>query len=110
METTAVIGAGAWGTTLARLLAHRGVPVSLWAYEPEVVESIQRKRENTLFLPGVDLQTSLTASSSLEEVIRGAAVIVFAVPSHAAQSVLRQLAPLLTSARPLISVTKGIEE
>lgn len=110
MEKAAVIGAGAWGTTLARLLAHRGAPVSLWAYEAEVVESIQRKRENTRFLPGVELPASLTGSSSLEEVIRDAAFIVFAVPSHAAQGILRRLAPLLTSSLPLISATKGIEE
>jgi glycerol-3-phosphate dehydrogenase (NAD(P)+) len=110
IEKTAVIGAGAWGTTLARLLAQRGLPVSLWAYEAEVVESIQRKRENVLFLPGVELPPSLTASSSLEDVVRQAGLLLFAVPSHAAQGVLRRLAPLLTTPIPLISATKGIEE
>src|SRR5881397_4139234 len=59
-QRVAVIGAGAWGTTLARLLADTGLHVRLWAYEREVVEAIRHKHENTLFLPGVRLPTSLS--------------------------------------------------
>jgi glycerol-3-phosphate dehydrogenase (NAD(P)+) len=105
-----VIGAGAWGTTLARLLALRGLSVTLWAHEPEVVESIRRRAENIQFLPGVALPPSLRASNSLADVVRDADLLVFAVPSHAARSVLVRLAPLLTKPLPLISATKGIEE
>ncbi|MEW6542934.1 MAG: NAD(P)H-dependent glycerol-3-phosphate dehydrogenase [Nitrospirota bacterium] len=109
-QKSAVIGAGAWGTTLARHLAGKGGEVSLWAYEPEVVEAVNHKRENTLFLPGVSLPPSLTATGSLAGAVRGAELLVFAVPSHAARSVLRQLGPLLSGPVPLVSATKGIEE
>src|SRR5581483_7772408 len=108
-RTAAVIGAGAWGTTLARHLAERGLDVRLWAYEAAVVGAIRDRRENTMFLPGVALP-SMTVTHSLEEAGGGADVVLFAVPSHAARSVLTQLAPVLTRPVPVISATKGIEE
>lgn len=108
--TVAVIGAGAWGTTLARHLAGKGTSVRLWAYEPEVVKAISDKRENTLFLPGVTIPSSVSPIGSLAEALRGAAWLIFAVPSHAARSVLQQLSSLLASPIPLLSATKGIEE
>ena len=109
-ERAAVIGAGAWGTTLGRLLAEQGFVVRVWAYEGEVVESILLKHENTLFLPGVSLPKSLMPTGSLSEALEGASLVVFAVPSHAARSVLSGLSPLLTGEIPVISATKGIEE
>jgi glycerol-3-phosphate dehydrogenase (NAD(P)+) len=106
----AVIGAGAWGTTLSRHLAGVGCRVRLWAYEPEVVAAIRGKGENSLFLPGVPLPSSVEATGSLDEAAGDAELLVFAVPSHAARSVLRRLAPALARPLPLISATKGIEE
>jgi len=105
-----VIGAGAWGTALARHLAQKGVSVRLWAYEPEVIETIKTKHENTIFLPGVKLPTDVTVTNSLAEAVRGVEGIVFAVPSHAARSVLQYLAPLVSGSTRIISATKGIEE
>src|SRR5689334_19180834 len=110
MERAAVIGAGAWGTTLARHVAEKGLSVTLWAYEPEVVDSIRTKHENLMFLPGVPLPPSLHATESLGDAIRDADLLVFAVPSHAARPVLRELSPLLLRAIPIISATKGIED
>ncbi|MGH7252577.1 MAG: NAD(P)H-dependent glycerol-3-phosphate dehydrogenase [Nitrospiraceae bacterium] len=109
-QRVAVIGAGAWGTTLAHLLADKGLHVRLWAYEREVVEAIRQKHENTLFLPGVRLPTSLSPTSSLGEALQDRELLVFAVPSHAARAVLRQIGPLLSGPIPLVSATKGIEE
>ncbi len=105
-----VIGAGAWGTALARHLAVKDLPIRLWAYEQDVAESIQRRHENTRFLPGIPLPSSLKATSSLGEAVERAELILFAVPSHAARSVLMQLAPLLVHPIPLVNATKGIEE
>jgi len=110
IKNVTVIGAGAWGTTLARLLAGKGLHVRLWAYEPEVVEAIRTKQENTLFLPDVKLPPLIAPTTSLAEVVRESELLIFAVPSQAARSVLRPLAPLLSDPVPLISVTKGIEE
>ncbi len=106
----AVIGAGAWGTTLARHLAGNGAPVQLWAYELEVVEAINEKRENILYLPGVSIPPTVSSTGSLAEAVRGAEWLIFAVPSHAARSVLQQISPLLSSPIPLLNATKGIEE
>jgi len=109
-QTVTVIGAGAWGTTLARLLADKGVQVRLWAHESDVVEAIRTKQENTLFLPGVKVPPSISPTASLADALKETQLLIFAVPSHAARSVLRPLAPLLLAPLPFISATKGIEE
>lgn len=105
-----VIGAGAWGTALAKHLAEKGLAVRLWAYEQDVVEAVNTSHENSIFLKGLPLPRSLTATASLDEAIQGSHGILFAVPSHAARSVLRVLASHLADSRPLVCATKGIEE
>jgi glycerol-3-phosphate dehydrogenase (NAD(P)+) len=110
IQTIGVIGAGAWGTALARHLAEKGLTVTLWAYEQEVVEAIHSKRENTLYLPSVRLPATLTATNALAQAVHSADSLVFAVPSHAARAVLQQIQPLLRETVPLVSATKGIEE
>ena len=84
--TVAVLGAGSWGTTLANLLAHKGVPIQLWAYEPEVVESINARHVNELYLPDSPLHSGITALSDAAEVVAGAEAVVAVTPSHAARS------------------------
>ena len=110
MTTIAVLGAGSWGTTLADLLARKGEDVRLWAYEPEVVEAVNREHENPAYLAGVPLAPTLRAlDRSVRGSRRGADVIVSAPPSHAFRQVL---APLARSVRPgtlVVSATKGIE-
>ncbi len=110
IRKVAVIGAGAWGTALASLLADKDLQVRLWAYEEEVVEAIRSKRENTVFLPGITLPPSLSPTGSLAEAIQDSDLMVFVVPSHAARVVLQQMRPLLSRAIPVVSATKGIEE
>ena len=105
-----VVGAGSWGTTLADLLARNGHEVSLWAREPEVVESIRRERINRLFLPDSPLASGLDASGDLAAVCTGADVLVVAVPSHVIRQVAADLARILGMARPLVvCVSKGLE-
>ena len=58
-----VLGAGAWGTALAQVCARAGLPVTLWAREPEVVEAVNGRRENPLFLPGVQLEPGVRATA-----------------------------------------------
>lgn len=105
-----VIGAGAWGTSLARHLAENGLTVKLWAYESEVVEAISTKHENSIFLPGVSLPSTLTATSSFEEALSGTDLLLLAAPSHAMRSVMKSMEPVLSDALPIIVATKGIEE
>src|SRR5881397_4157543 len=91
----AVIGAGAWGTALAWLLAGKGEQVRLWAFEREVAYGIVASHENKLFLPGVPLPAALEPTTSLAEAVDGVQLVVFVVPSHAAARVAASLAPHL---------------
>ncbi|MXX11540.1 MAG: NAD(P)-dependent glycerol-3-phosphate dehydrogenase [Nitrospira sp. SB0667_bin_9] len=110
IHTASVIGAGAWGTTLARHLVNQGLTIKLWAYENEVVESINLKRENALFLPDVTLPTALSATHSLQDAVAATGLIVLAVPSHVMRAVVRQLIPFLSEPLPIVVASKGIEE
>ena len=102
-QRVAVIGAGAWGTALARHLAEQQISVCVWAHEPEVVQAIDQRRENVVFLPGVRLPATLTATSHLSDALIGADCVIFAVPSHVARLVLSRLGPLLPQSIPFVS-------
>jgi glycerol-3-phosphate dehydrogenase (NAD(P)+) len=105
----AVLGAGSWGTTLANLLACKGDDVRLWAYEAEVVRTVNQERENRLFLPGVPLAAGIRAFDDAGEAVTGAEVVVSAPPSHAARAVLRGLGDAMPRDALIVSATKGIE-
>jgi len=105
-----VIGAGSWGTALARLAALQDHQVRLWAYETEVVESIRVRRVNELFLPDIELPSSLLVTNDLAETTRGAEILLIAVPSQHAREVLGKVTPHVPPDAMLVSATKGIEE
>ncbi len=104
-----VVGAGAWGTALAKLLADRGLRTTLWAREPEVVASIAGSRENRAFLPGARLPATLAATGDVDAALHGADVVVSAVPTQYARAVFAGRAAALRQARAVVSVAKGIE-
>lgn len=105
----AVIGAGAWGTTLANLLAAKNRPVNLWVYEPDLAARMVRDRENDLYLPGVPLHPNLYPTSDMAEAVRDVGIFVSVPPSHTVRGVWEQLGPLLPSGALVISATKGID-
>ncbi|OLC85252.1 MAG: glycerol-3-phosphate dehydrogenase [Gemmatimonadetes bacterium] len=106
----AVVGGGAWGTALADLLARKGEQVTLWARESEVVESVNHRHVNEMFLPGGSLASSLRAEADLAVAIRGAETVVSVAPSHAVRPVMLQAAAALGGARPLVvSASKGLD-
>src|SRR5688572_7496337 len=104
----AVVGAGSWGTTVAMLSAANNHTV-LWARRKPVADEIVTARANSTYLPGVELPASLAATSSIEEAVRDAEVIVMAVPSHGFRSVLEEAAPHATPGIPVVSLAKGLE-
>ncbi len=106
----AVVGAGAWGTALADLLARNKHEVRLWAYEPDVVDSINRDHENVRFLRGHPLTDSVHALGDLTATTNGAELVVFATPSQALRSIVRAVARALPPSAPLVVATKGIEK
>ena len=108
-EPVAVLGAGSWGTTLADLLARKGVPVLLWAFEPGVAEAINRERTNPLYLPGAVLDSRLRATADAAAAVRGASVVVSASPSHVVRAVLGSVAGVVRPDAVIASATKGIE-
>jgi len=105
----AVIGGGAWGTALADLLARKGEQVTLWAREPEVVESVNQRHMNDLFLPGAPLAPTLAAARDIASVVRDAEVIVSAAPSHAVRPVMTQVARSITRTPLIVSASKGLD-
>jgi glycerol-3-phosphate dehydrogenase (NAD(P)+) len=106
---TTVVGAGAWGTALAKLLADKGVPTLLWAREPDVVGAVELERENTTFLPGVRLPEALRATGDLDGALRSAAVIVNAVPTQFIRSAYADRTAAIAEAQTIVTVSKGIE-
>lgn len=104
-----VIGAGAWGTALANLLAANGHDVTLWALEPDVVESINTAHENRRFLAGLPLSPRLRASHDQAETVRGATFVVLATPSQHLRRIAAECAPLLERDAILVVASKGIE-
>ncbi|HET7632004.1 MAG TPA: NAD(P)H-dependent glycerol-3-phosphate dehydrogenase [Gemmatimonadaceae bacterium] len=105
----AVIGAGAWGTALAQLLAHNGHDVVLWAFEQEVVESVNSRHENALYLGGVALPESLRATSDQLDAVRGAGVVVYATPAQLLRGIAAAGAHYLRAGAVLVVASKGIE-
>src|SRR5882757_204199 len=109
----AIIGAGAWGTALSIALTRKEKhSVSLWAFEKEVVESIQRLRINQAFLPGQELPKAVSATGDLETALGDAELLVGVMPSHHCRKVFEQMAgkKLLRDGVPFVSATKGIEQ
>src|SRR2546430_2007776 len=94
----AVLGAGAWGTALARLLAEHESSVALWARRPDLCAAIRETGENARYLPDVKLPPNLTCVDDLSEALREANLVVFVVPSHATREVARAAAPHLDPA------------
>lgn len=104
-----VVGAGAWGTALADLLARGGYEVRLWAREPDVVESINGTHENSRFLAGHVLDRALEAYSELGDVVSDSSMVLFAPPSFGLRKLANEARDSLASDALVVVATKGIE-
>lgn len=82
MKSVGVIGGGAWGTALAQVAAAGGEETLLWAREPEVVEAVNRRRENGIFLPGIGLHEAIRATGELAELRRCDGILVVTPAQH----------------------------
>lgn len=108
--TTAVMGAGAWGTALAKVLADAGVvDVILWARRSEVAEEINATRCNSAYLPGVVLPSSIRATNDAAEALSSASTVLLGVPAQTMRANLEQWTGLFREGATLVSLAKGIE-
>ncbi|MFC5338428.1 NAD(P)H-dependent glycerol-3-phosphate dehydrogenase [Leucobacter denitrificans] len=105
----AVVGAGSWGTTFAKVLCDAGSDVTIWARRGEVADEIRVAKRNSQYLPGVNLPKSLKASTDIAEVLRGARLVFLAVPSQTLRQNLLDIEPYLDRSSVLVSLVKGVE-
>jgi glycerol-3-phosphate dehydrogenase (NAD(P)+) len=107
----AVLGAGSWGTALSIVLSrtHQRHSITLWARSPELTESLRRHRENNLYLPGAALPAEVEVTNDFEATVRGAEVVLGAVPSANARAIYGQAARLLAPEAIVVTATKGLE-
>src|SRR5260370_34272059 len=124
MATIAIMGTGAWGTTLARLIALEQVRIArgegitdaatvpgvvLWEHQPERAHELQWKRENRDYLPGFPLPANLRVTADLADAVRGHSLILLVTPSQTVRENARALAPLVGPETIVVSGSKGIE-
>ncbi len=109
-EPVAIIGGGAWGTALAVNLGRRGVPVSLWMHEDDLVRRMLARRDNPVFLPGIEIPHAVVPTREIGAAVSGASLVVFAVPTPFARGLHVQIRPELRPGVPVVVATKGIEE
>jgi glycerol-3-phosphate dehydrogenase (NAD(P)+) len=110
MANVAIVGAGAWGTALGAHAARLDHRVCMWALEPPVVEDVNTRHENPLFLPDVPLPESMRATSDPREAVTGADLVVLVPPSKFLRSVSSMIAPHLGAQALVVVATKGVEE
>ena len=106
----AVLGAGSWGTTFAKILADGGADVALWARRPELAREITQSKRNSDYLPGINLPRSLWASPNLPEVLAGAEQVYLSVPAQSLRENLRNLRDLIPAGAIVVSLMKGVEK
>jgi glycerol-3-phosphate dehydrogenase (NAD(P)+) len=104
-----VIGAGNWGTTLAHILAGKGLQVNLWVFEEKLCEIIRSTGENSYYLPGNRLHEGVRAQNSLEDVVKANRLLIVVVPSHVYRGVATRMLPHLREDAIIVNATKGIE-
>ncbi|HQP11090.1 MAG TPA: 2-dehydropantoate 2-reductase N-terminal domain-containing protein, partial [Candidatus Omnitrophota bacterium] len=111
IKNISVIGDGGWGTTLAVHLSQKHYPVKLWGPFPSYIRRMVQTRTNEKFLPGIPLNSHVHLTDDLKETITTADLIIFAIPSKYAVSVLKRIKKTHVdlSEKIVLSVTKGID-
>ena len=110
MARIAVIGAGSWGTTFAKVLVDAGNEVALWSRRPELTEEINSTHRNGDYMPGINLPVALVASSDIEEVLTGAEQVYIAVPSQSLRTNLEEWGEFISPDAIIVSLMKGVEQ
>lgn len=110
MSRIVVMGAGSWGTTVAKVIADAGFEVMLWSRREEVANEINETKRNSDYLPGIDLPQNLTATSDLELALQDAEQVYLAIPSQSLRESLTAWKEFIPKTATLISLIKGLEQ
>lgn len=102
-----VLGGGSWGTTIAILLADKGLPVTIWEYFSENVVSMRSDRENKKYLPGIKIPQDVRITDDLEEALNGSEILVVALPSHTVRMHMQRIKCLMVKNPPISPFKKG---
>ena len=109
MVDAAVMGAGAWGTALAKVLAEAGNSVTLWARRPEMADEINTTHNNAEYLPDTPLPTEIRATADAAKALSGVTTVFLAVPAQLMRQNLVRWTELFDRDATLVSLAKGIE-
>ncbi|MFO0678172.1 MAG: NAD(P)H-dependent glycerol-3-phosphate dehydrogenase [Polyangiaceae bacterium] len=110
MANVTVVGAGAWGTALAIQAARSGHAVTMWALEPDVVDDIEKRNENSVYLPKTKLPATIRATTDAKRAVADAELVILVPPSKHLRSVSSSLADALPKKAVIAVASKGIEE
>jgi glycerol-3-phosphate dehydrogenase (NAD(P)+) len=110
MSKVAVLGAGAWGTTLSILLAENKHEVTLWSYESGIVPEMRELRENRKYLPGYQLLPIIKVTDKLTEAVNGCELMIFAIPTQFLRGIAQKVNSHLDPQTLILSASKGLEE
>lgn len=105
----AVLGGGSFGTAIANIMAGNGHHTYLWMRDPERAERCNTQRENSEYLPGLQLSENVEATADLQEAVLSSDIVFISIPSGSFREVARKVSPYIKTATPVISTTKGIE-
>ncbi|HEX8844185.1 MAG TPA: NAD(P)H-dependent glycerol-3-phosphate dehydrogenase [Pyrinomonadaceae bacterium] len=109
MSRLAIIGAGSWGTALGIIGGRAGHKVRLWSRNGTVVEAVNERRINSVYLPQHELPEGVEATSDLSGALTDAELVLLAAPSHVTRDLLVRMLPDLRQEMLFVSATKGIE-
>jgi glycerol-3-phosphate dehydrogenase (NAD(P)+) len=109
VSKVAVLGSGAWGTTLAQALVDAGNECIIWGRNEQTVSEISTSHTNNKFLPGITLPDALTATSNIHKAIDEADQLVLAIPAQGLRENLEGWKSFYPTDIPTISTLKGIE-
>jgi len=109
VNALAIIGAGSWGTALSIVLSPRFDRIHLWAHEADLVSRMQARRENDVFLPGLELPANVTPTGDLAIALEGADIVLGVMPSRYARAVYTRMAPFVGPRMQFVTATKGLE-
>jgi len=105
-----IVGAGGWGTALAKVLADKGERITLWCHGKANFRELAEKRQNLTYLPGILLPDNLVVTQTLKDALADKALVICAVPSHAVREVFTAAAHQFDRQTLLLCGTKGLEE